>query len=375
MFQYSNYTMAGVTCPHIIQDLGRVANFFYGNAPSMEARIHTTGLNYFLGVVVFPGNSLTKDGNPAASNVIREFGGVFTNSYSAYKGYPIANNVPEEKQDALHVSGQVARFLCKAGFQLVPGDKVSLSRVSNIACDSIGISATNISRTSQREGQKLYYFKPYTDEEMVSYNKTQISAYEYVSSKVDLNYAISIVPRAIFKASMLDQVGEVIKIVKKSAPVTAVVNKISSAFYEGVSYSFGLGEDSKLNYKNNIYDNYKAVAGKSGSMVAGGVFVATAAYEIISSMLPDITITGTIMLGTSNAAVNYIAGSSIAQGTAAIIGAGTLAMYKGAVLGAISSSAPVLLATGAIMMYDPLYDSTKEYIAGAIDQASEYFSS
>jgi hypothetical protein len=288
--------------PYLVKFPFYLTKHFYDNSPAIKSRILSVFLKHSLDTFVFYKSSLSKDANPVSSNVIRESGGLFTTSLNAYFKEPYTAT-SKEIQDATHVLGQGSRLACKISFQIPATFNISspvlLSRASNLACDSIGVMATDLSKKAQNEGSSLYYL---WEAEGVK----NLFAFDFFKTKVDSIYLFSLVQKSLLKAAVLDQVGELVKLTRESSLIENTSSYINDKAKQIMSFAFNL-DMSSIDLDDNIYQQSQEVLQATNHSIKGYIISTTLGiYKVTYNALPDLLITGAIMLSTAKDALDFI---------------------------------------------------------------------
>ena len=289
--------------PHIIQDTIWLGRHFYQNSPTITSRIIPVFLKYIIDIFVLPNNALSKDANPASSSVIREAVTLPSTALNIALGTKYVISKPETL-DLTHLGANTLRFTCKSFFQVIPNnltdsDSVMLSRGSNIVCDAFGVIGLDISKTSQQAKATLAL-------EYSVVENFRVPTYEFLKGKVTPEYLVISFATAAFKSAIMDQMGEMIKLIKETKAFNSFSFFIEENKNNVLMNLYNISSALLETEYDNIYTQMDTVLEATNNSTEGYVINSILAIHTVSiKALPDLFITGPAMLASAADAINY----------------------------------------------------------------------
>ncbi len=327
--------------PSIIQDSASLMKHFYQNSPTISSRATGVMLKAVAESLFLQGNELSKDGNPVSSSVIREGLNILPITYNVITGTQHVAGKPEILE-GFYWTGQFSRFTCKAIPQLLLGTDVTVSRASNLACDAFAIMANDLSKTSQTDQNKKIYWLWHNQDNSVEH----IWAIDFALEKSTLDFFRKSFITALVKAIILDQLGEVIKLFKKSSFIMNSYKSIESLENNLISKCY-------IPIKNGL-EKIVSIANKA---------------------LPDLFIEGPMMLSVSNDIAKLYKEASPKTETILVVTASVAAIFKKELFLLATKAVPELIPLGLILIAsDEDYNKVKNVISSDITYVSETIS-
>lgn len=372
--------------PHIIQDTMWLCNHFYQNSPSLKSRIIPVFLKYVVDIFILPDNNLSKDANPASSAVIREIVTLPVTMLNVIFGVQYTISEPYVV-DFTHLAGNSLRLVCKAKFQMVSNmteyDSILFSRGSNIVCDVFGIVGLESSKLSQKDGKVTSLPYPIIQ-------KFLVPTSEFLEEKFTKQYVIQSLQTAAFKSLVIDQTGEVIKLISNSNPIIYIHNLLEKKKDDLLVNFLNISPSIiDQDHANNIHNQMEIILNETNYTNKGYLInTMLGIYKVSVKALPDLLIIGPIMLSSAKDAIEYfffltplsitniktyISGGEeyiLSDGrttntdisnTLISTGLSTLGfLYKKEIFSSMINISSELTALGVIMLSDNVYDSFKE---------------
>lgn len=371
--------------PKIVIDTYHLISHFYANSPTLSSRTLGVVLKYTAQEIFLKNNALTRDGNPTVTNVVREGMNVIPLSYNTYRGEKhVAGR--NETLEGIYLLGQESRFLCKAIPQYISGGDVTYARLLNIACDSPSIMGNHLSKISQHDpNKKICWLWAHEDPTMEN-----VWVWNFIKEKATPDYILEAITTAGIKAIILDQLGEVIKIVTQSPLVQLPNNYIESLEKELIhiasSSSLPNNVDKVINVISYVLpDPVIKFLGKGAAPSAVSGLLGNS-FSIINSGIPDLFIIGPFMLSMSNDIVKMYNTATTEEGNAILLNSILLFTLKNKLFSLATETAPYTLPIIAIFLVSDeeymkfkhkvsedleyLYLKEQEYIASAIKIAN-----
>lgn len=348
--------------PQITIDAYNLISHFYANSPTLSSRALGVVLKYSAQEFFLKGNALTKDGNPTVTNVIREGMNIGPLSYNVYKGekHTAGGN---ETLEGIYLLGQETRLLCKLIPQYLSGGDVTYARILNIGCDSPSIIGNHLSKISQHNpNQKVYWFWKEEDPSIEN-----IWVWNFIRDNATLDYIMEAITTAGIKAIILDQLGEVIKIVTQSPIVKYPYQYISSAENDLIKI---ISSSSASKYIDNLIVGYalpsKTLKEWAEKSITGELL--DSSFSILNSGLPDLFITGTFMLSMSNDIVRAYNTATTEERNAIVVNSILLFTLKNQLISLATEALPYTLPILAIFLAsDKEYNKFKNQVSDDLE--------
>ncbi len=343
--------------PQITIDAYNLISHFYTNSPTLSSRSLGVVLKYTAQEFFLKENVLTQDGNPTVTNVIREGVNVIPLSYNTYKGekHTAGRN---ETLEGIYLLGQETRFLCKAIPQYISGGDTTYARLLNIGCDSPSIMGNHLSKISQHNpNQKVYWFWKEEDPSIKN-----IWVWDFIKEKATPDYIREAITTAGIKAIILDQLGEVIKVITQSSIVKSSYQYIASSQEGIVNIISSNPASNNINKLISYALPKKYIAEWAEKPITGELL--SGSFSIFNSALPDLFITGPFMLSMSNDIVRMYNTATEKEGNAILFNSFLLFTFKNQLFSLATEAAPYTLPILAVFLVsDKQYNNFKNQVS------------
>mgnify|MGYP000730009965 CR=1 FL=1 len=135
--------------------------------------------------------------------------------------------------------------------------------------------------------------------------KHNINAIDYLKEKLTTEYIFHSIIKSSFKAILLDREGELIK----SITISPLINEITSSTnnYTNQLMNNLFNTSIYFNFNDNIYNQYNRVFNETHDNARSYIITSSLGiYQIVYKSIPDLLITGPLLLATAKCTIDYV---------------------------------------------------------------------